>query len=99
MATALVFNENSAVVTSAGTADNIKVMGLKDQYSNDIDLSKATFTFNCLEALNPLPTATLAGDKIVISGNGAAAHMYRFKADAAVGSSTASMTFEVIVRP
>ncbi len=99
VATALVFNENSAVVTSAGTADNIKVMGLKDQYSNDIDLSKATFTFNCLEALNPLPTATLAGDKIVISGNGAAAHMYRFKADAAVGSSTASMTFEVIVRP
>lgn len=99
VATALVFNENTASVTSAGTADNIRVVGLKDQYSNDIDLSKATFTFSCLESLDPLPTAALAGDKVVIGGNGAATHMYKFRADAAVGSSTASNIFEVIVRP
>lgn len=98
-ATALVFNENTALVSSSGTADNIRVVGLKDQYSNDIDLSKATFTFSCSESLDPLPTATLAGDKVIISGNGAATHTYKFRAEAVVGSSTASNVFEVIVRP
>ncbi len=99
VATALMLNENTAVVTSVGTADNIKVTGLKDQYGNDIDLSKATFTFSCLDGMNPVPTATLAGNKVTVSGNGAAVHTYKFKADASVGSSAASMTFEVIVRP
>lgn len=98
VAASILLNENTAIVTSIGTVDNIKLLAIKDQYGNDLTVTP-TYTVSCLDSHTPLPTGTVAGGKIVINGNGAAVATYNFRVEASVGSSVASMVFSVIVRP
>lgn len=94
----LILNSDTAVVTSKGRDESIKVKAIYDQYGHLMSLDGAEWSF-WYPDYEVVPKISASGDTLIIEGNGAYPTIYTIDLEVTVFGITVNKNLDVVVRP